>query len=317
MSDLAVSELRQDTPGAERPSRLRSAAAEFWLDAMFRAVRVAPWFPRLVKRPVVAGTYAVSRQIRSATDANATRIFGADLPTEARRAFGKGVLSSFYDFVCDVGRSASLSREQLIENIASIEGHEHFLAARSLRKGAIIATAHMGSFEAGAAALVKFEKSVHVVFKRDPSRFEQIRSALRQKLGVIEAPVDDGWTLWLRLRDALARDEVVMLQADRVMPGQKGVKIPLLHGHTLLPTGPVKLALSSGAPIVPVFALREPDGRVGIHVEPAIVVERDDREPHPAMLRFASVLEKYIQKYPTQWLMFCPAFCEDDSTALE
>jgi KDO2-lipid IV(A) lauroyltransferase len=177
-----------------------------------------------------------------------------------------------------------------------------------LKKGAIIATAHMGSFEAGAAAIVDREQAVHVVFKRDDTRFEHVRTSLREKLGVSEAPVDEGWPLWLRLREALMRDEVVMVQADRVMPGQKGARVPFLHGHLLLPTGPIKLAIASGAPIIPVFAVRTPEHKIRIHVEPAVIVTDN---PDASLLELARVLEKYVSAYPEQWLLFHRGFCED------
>jgi KDO2-lipid IV(A) lauroyltransferase len=263
-------------------------------------------------RPVVArGAYRFSPSVRRATAANARGIFGPEVAPAEVRALGRGVVASFYDFVCDVGQALHLSRDQLGGRIESIEGHPHYLAARALGRGAIIATAHMGSFEAGAVALLKHERAMHVVFKRDPSRFERVRSGLRQKLGVTEQPVDDGWGMWMRLRDALARDEVVMIQADRVMPGQKGAEVPFLHGRMLLPTGPFKLALASErAPIIPVFVLRTPRGGIRIHVEEAIVVEPSDESPHPALLKFARILEQYVRAYPRQWLLLTPAFCE-------
>ena len=170
----------------------------------------------------------------------------------------------------------------------------------------------MGSFEAGAAALLDREGKLHVVFKRDAiSRFDQVRSMLRAKLGVIEAPVDDGFTIWMKLREALLRDEVVMVQADRCMPGQKGEIVPFLHGRMMLPTGPIKLALATGAPIIPVFALRTPSGQVRIVIEDAIEVTPSDQSPHPAMMKFVSVLEKHVRAHPDQWLLLHPAFCKD------
>jgi KDO2-lipid IV(A) lauroyltransferase len=166
----------------------------------------------------------------------------------------------------------------------------------------------MGSFEVGMAALLEFEKKIHVVFKRDVGRFEQTRQALRQHLGVIEAPVDDGWGVWMRLRDALRANEVVAIQGDRVMPGQKGQRMPFLGGHLLLPSGPAKLALASGAPIVPVFSLRTSAGKIKLFIEDPINVDGDIEE---AMNKIAAVLAKYVQAYPEQWLMLHPAFCED------
>ena len=59
--------------------------------------------------------------------------------------------------------------------------------------------------------------------------------------------------------------------------------------------------------------LKLPDGRIRIHIEPHIVVEPSEHEPHPALVRFAAVLEKYVREYPGQWLLFHRAFCEDAS----
>jgi phosphatidylinositol dimannoside acyltransferase len=307
-----------NAPASSSPpaKSVREKIASFWLDAMFRAVRSAPWLPKLARPLVVRGTCACSRAIRDATDANARRIFGPDVSPRRVRLYRRGVMANFYDFVCDVGRGVGLSREQLAAQIESAHGRENYDAARALKKGAILVTAHMGSFEGGAAGLLSRETAMHVVFKRDVTRFEQVRSSLRCQLGVIEAPVDDGWTMWLRLREALGRDEVVMMQADRVMPGQKGSKVPLLFGHVMLPNGPVKLALASGAPIVPVFAIRSGagGGKIRIHVEPHIMAEPSDQEPHPALMQFASVLERYLRDYPEQWLLFHRAFCEDTAS---
>ena len=312
MNGVVATDVRRGPtqPHAAAPAtlRVRAAAAEFWLGLLFRAAGRTPRLAQALRPLFVRCAYRFSRAVRTATVANARRILGPDITPLQAEAFGRGVVESFYDFVCDVGQSLHLSRAQLLDRIQSVEGHEHYERARALKKGAIIATAHMGSFEAGAAAIVDRERAVHVVFKRDDTHFENVRSSLREKLGVSEAPVDEGWPLWLRLRDALAGDEVVMVQADRVMPGQKGSRVPFLHGHLLLPTGPFKLAIASGAPIVPVFALRSDQGRIRIHVEPAIVVGDD---PDAALLHLAAVLERYVAAHPEQWLLFQPAFCED------
>ena len=317
---FVAGELRTAAPaGSEGPApaetNVRRAAAAFWLDALFRLAGGAPGLTRGLRPLVARGAYRCSPAIRNAIAGNARRIFGPEVSPQEIQAFGRGVVENFFDFVCDIGLSLRLTKQQLSGRIESIVGHEHYLAARAARRGAIIATAHMGSFEAGAAALLKHERAMHVVFKRDRSRFEQVRSALRAKLGVIEAPIDDGWGVWMRLRDALARDEVVMIQADRVMPGQKGCRVPFLHGHLLLPTGAVKLSLASGgAPIVPVFALRTEDGRIRIHVEPAIAVEPSGEFPHPALLQFGRILEQYVRAYPRQWLLLHRAFCDEEET---
>ena len=209
-----------------------------------------------------------------------------------------------------------MSRAEMMGMVESVEGDARYEEVRAAGRGAIVVTAHMGSFEAGMAALMEHERRpIHVVFKRDErGRFERVRRSLREKLGIHEAAVDDGWTIWMRLRDALAADHVVTMQGDRVMPGQKGQAVRFLHGHLLLPTGPIKLAIASGAPLVPIFSIRAPDGRIRIYIEEAIYVDPAAEHVdgmHPALLEFAAVLERYVKAYPEQWLLLQPAFVED------
>ena len=249
--------------------------------------------------------------LRRNTLANAARIVGERATIAQRQAVARAVVGSFYDFVADVGQSVGLSREQLLARIADVEGDERYQTARQERKGAIIVTAHMGSFEVAAAALLQHEKSIHVLFRRDArGLFEKTRAALRKRLGIMETCVDDGLTSWVRLKEALAGDEVVLVQGDRVMPDQKGERVRFLGGHLLVPLGPIKLALVSGAPIVPVFSTRLEDGRVRLSIAKPIRVHREE-DVGPALRELAAVIETYVRLYPEQWLMVHRAFCED------
>lgn len=296
-------------------SAFRRWAAECWLSYLFVHARYAPSLARWTKWIYLEFALRFSKTISSATFANARRIYGPDLSNARCRQFCRRVMSNFVNFVSDVGLCVRLSVDQMAERVESIDGREKYETARAGKRGAIVITAHMGSFESATAALLRIEPKIHVVFKRDDrSKFEQIRTQLRQRLGVVEVPVDDGWGIWIRLRDALLQNEVVMLQGDRLMPGQKGQRFAFLHGHIAVPTGPVRLALASGAPIVPIITTRTPKGRVRIHVEDAIYVS-DASQMDQALGQIVGVIEKYVRQYPTQWLMLEPAFCEDMAEA--
>lgn len=303
-----------DRPERARPraTRVRRAAAQAWLRSFFFLAEKAPWLVRLMRPVACRIAFRCSDMIRAGTTANARRMLGDGATEAAVQAHALSVLSSFYRFCCDMGRTVRLTREQLLGRVEAIEGDNTYVATRALGRGTIVVTAHMGSFEVGMAALrLRERKRIHVVFRRDPfPTFERQRSALRARLGVEEAPVDEGWTVWVRLRDALLADEVVVLQGDRVMPGQKGERVPLLGGHTLLPSGPFKLAIATGAPVLPVFTVRMSDGRIRLFVEPPIEVVPGDG-PRPAMLEWAAVLERYLRRFADQWLLLEPALCED------
>jgi KDO2-lipid IV(A) lauroyltransferase len=308
-------EVRQINPTQlSRPAQspIRRFAASFWLNYMFYSLTYAPWWVRRTKFVYFWFAFRFSHQIRNSTLANAARILGPDSTYKQRLDLGKRVFSNCYDVIYDVGVCARLDAKQLRQRVDSIEGRQNYLDARAAGKGAIVVSAHMGSFETAVAALMDIEKRIHIVFKRDPnsSQFERVRAVMRQRLGVVEHALDDGWNMWVEMRDALMADECVVLQGDRVLPGQKGLKLPLLYGHTLLPTGAVKLALASGAPIVPAFCIRQPNGHVRLFTEPPIYASESDGGA-AAMNAIAAALAKFVKAYPDQWLVLRPAFCED------
>jgi KDO2-lipid IV(A) lauroyltransferase len=291
--------------------------SRFGLLILFWLARRMPWTLRILKPIAVWLAVRCSAGIRQGTSANGRRLLGPGTTAKKQAAFKSDVVGNFYDFVIDIARSRTATTAELLNRIDTIEGREEYLAHRKAGGGAIIVTAHMGSFEVGLAALTDVEKHIHVVFKRDRiDGFEKIRQTLRNKLGIIEAPIDDGWETWLGLRDALASNHVVVMQGDRAMPGQKAQAVPMFGGHILLPLGPLKLAQISGSPIVPVFTIRNPDGRCRLIAESQIRVDADAElidGVHPALLQLGAIIAKHLAAHPDQWLILTAAFVEDQT----
>jgi len=294
-----------------------------WLTPFFRFADACPRAARLLRPVACRITPVVAPAVREAIRLNAVRIFGRQLAPAEQRRFAHSVVGSFYDFVLDMGRASRMSVAELAELVEAVQGLEGYRASRASRRGAVLVTAHLGTFEAGLAALARVEKRVRVVFKRDSvAAFEAIRSRLHGSLGVIETPIDDGIGSWLALREALLRDEVVVMQADRAVPGQKSEVVPFLHGHLRIPTGPMRLAQLTGSPIIPVFALRTPAGRQRLVLGPAIepdsgIASEFDRRPLPsaALRAVADSIAAVVAENPHQWLALEPVFHEDRADA--
>ncbi|MBX3359038.1 MAG: lysophospholipid acyltransferase family protein [Phycisphaeraceae bacterium] len=282
------------------------------------AVR-APGVLRAIRPLVTRVVPLVSRGVRVQTRRNATRIFGRPLSPSEGRAFTRAVLDSFYEFILDVGQANREPIERLRGRIERVEGEEAYRALRGDGRGVVLVTAHMGSFEVGLAALMRVEQRVHVVYKRDASGpFEAMRARLRRLLGALEAPIDEGMSTWMGLRDALLGGDVVVMQADRAMPGQRFEVVPFLHGHLRLPTGAIRLARITGSPIVPVFTVRLASGRFAVHLCPAIEPGQSDPGPgatDPSLVAMARSIETMIARYPSQWLVLGAAFEEDAVSA--
>ena len=274
----------------------------FWLRSLFSCATHRPWVLRVMRPIVKIGVPIYAPRVRQAVAKNTARLLGRPQPGLARE-----VVASFYDFIADLSTASHASADELRQRIGSVDGHEAFLALRKQGRGAVMVTAHMGSFEVGLAALAEFEKEIHVVFKRDANdHFEALRQKVRHMLGIHEAAIDDGWPTLFRLRDRLDAGAVVVMQADRAMPGQKAQVVPFARGHVRLPLGPLRLAQMTGSPIVPVFTVRRPDGKFHISIEPPIDAASDDALP-----QLAAVLARFIAAHPEQWLVLEPAFVED------
>ena len=252
-----------------------------------------------------------SPYLRDVTTSNAAHILGAGSTMSQRRRLGKRVIARFYDFVVEIGQSRGATLEQLTTRIASVEADRVYRQARRSKRGAVIVTAHFGNFEVGLASICRIEPRVHVVFQRDEmSLFERLRRDLHRRLGVIETPIDDGPASWLALRDALAGDDAVVLQGDRVMPGQKSSVVPFFDGHLRLPHGPVKLAMLMEAPLIPVYAVQAGGGRVRIVLDEPIELTRD-ADIEEILSRVAQSLEAIVTRHPDQWHVLHRAWVED------
>jgi KDO2-lipid IV(A) lauroyltransferase len=273
-----------------------------------------PRLMRLIGRPMTALAAALAPGVRRNILANLRQISGSRLPAPFRSA--RHVLLGFYDFVLDLAQLQHCGREEIGARVAEIRGKDRYLASRTSGKGAVIVTGHMGSFEAGLVALSDVEPVIHVVFKRDLfADFERLRADFRRKLGIREAAIDDGFSSLIQMRDALFRNEVVVLQADRAYPGQRFLDVPVAAGHLRLPVGPVTLARIGECPIIPIFTTRlnEPGrpGKFVVHILEPIDVGAEGEAG--AMARLGQAIESMLRQYPEQWLMLQKAFVEDQA----
>jgi KDO2-lipid IV(A) lauroyltransferase len=194
-------------------------------------------------------------------------------------------------------------------DLVDVHGLEHIEAARRLRHGVIIVTAHLGNYELGAAYLAALGYPVHgVVEDVDPAilaLLEKYRTATGMRTLSRNRGARDAYRV-------LKSGELLLLVADRVIGDvSEGVEVPFCDGRRAVPRGPALLALATGAPIVIGFAVRTPEGprRYRIVLEPPIVP--DGTVPDAAFTltrRIADRLAAAIREHPDQWFVFQPGW---------
>jgi KDO2-lipid IV(A) lauroyltransferase len=148
------------------------------------------------------------------------------------------------------------------------------------------------------------------VMHAEPERLFQYTLRLRQSHGVRLIPMDGPL---LQVVRALKKNELVALPTDRVF-GDSARTVEFFGTPTRLPDGPARLALRTGAALLPAFAHRLADDSFVIYVEPPLELRRtDDREADIAfaMEQVARCMEQHIAQSPGQWLIAASLWSAD------
>lgn len=102
------------------------------------------------------------------------------------------------------------------------------------------------------------------------------------------------------LRERLARNGVVEIAVAET--GRRTLDPKFLHGRLRVASGPLHLARTSGAPILPATALRREDGSYEVCIGRALDIG-DGAEPlyEAAAEAYTAWLEPVVRRYPDQW----------------
>jgi len=252
-------------------------------------------------------TYALSNASRQNVYDNLQHVLGPQASPERLQEIARQVFRNQARNYYDLFRVPSLTPEQL-EHLVTMHGWEHVEEALSVGKGLIIVSAHFGNLEVVAQAFVLRGYPVTVVAEHiRPEKLYQYLVYLRGCKGIKIIPIDS----FLRpLFKALRNNEIVGLAADRNLTGT-GMLIEFFGAPALLPDGPVRLALRTGAKLVPAFSMRKEDNTFELYIESPVPLKNTgnvEQDVHNGMAGLVAVLEKYIGRHPEQWVMFKPVW---------
>ncbi|WP_330256646.1 phosphatidylinositol mannoside acyltransferase [Nocardia sp. NBC_00565] len=197
-----------------------------------------------------------------------------------------------------------------------LDGVENLEAALAQGHGAVLALPHSGNWDAAGVWLVANHGGLATVAERlqPESLFERF-VAYRESLGFEVFPLTGGEQppfpiLAARLRE----NKVVCLMGERDLTG-KGVPVTMYGERTWLPAGAAKLAIETGAALIPVHVwfTVDAEGREGwgMKTEAPLDVSGGVAAATQALAdRFAA----NIAEYPADWHMLQPQW-EDDLSA--
>ena len=220
--------------------------------------------------------------------------------------------------VVDVIRLAG--NGQALARLVEMRGLEHIEAALSAGKGAILCSAHFGSYDS-CFSLLGMHGFPITVIGRWPSKIDGDRSSIerfifqltyqkpvahhRQRPNIEPRAGQIGMAV--QAANVLRQNELIGILLDPpVLPADRAraVQVDLLNGRALLLPGAVTLAQLTGAPVLMVFMHRSPDWEHQIlEISPPVPVDGDTAA---AFERCVGVVEDAIRRNPAHWRYWNP-----------
>lgn len=218
----------------------------------------------------------------------------------------------FWNFAWTITDNVRFAESRTIPDW-EFEGAEFFEQLLALETGAIVMTAHMGSYDLG-AHLFSETTSRRIVMVRAPENDPQTQQFEEQmhertRAGGLRIDFNTGASaLALDLLDAVREGHFVAIQGDRVTPGIASVRGTLFGKSIDLPSGPFALAMAARVPIFPLFVIRMGRRNYRILTCPPIHVERRSRKRDDDLEKAVGVwtaqLETVIAGAWHQWFSF-------------
>jgi len=300
------------TDARKKPGKLRSWAESLLLRTVVAAVGA---LPRGLARAVGAGVGALAwrlgGRLRRVGLRNLELAFPERTP-EQRREILRGVYRSLGWQLAEFCKMGGYTPAQASRFIR-YEGLDNYLAARDRGKGVLVLTGHLGAWELSSFYHSLMGHPMGMVIRRlDNEWVDAWVNAVRCRHGNRVLHKDD---FARGLLTAMHRGETVGILMDTNMTPPQGVFVPFFGIEACTATALARIALRTGAAVVPGFLVWEPEeceGRGGrtkgsyvLHFGPELELARTadpEQDILAATALCTATIEAWIRRYPEQWL---------------
>lgn len=236
-------------------------------------------------------------------------------PDDVDRVVGKA-FDSYGRYWMETFRMEDLSSERLTELFGG-EGLETLDAIHKRGRGGVLATLHLGNWDAGGRWVAeRWPLTVVVEVLRPRMLFDRFVEH-RRGLGMTIIPLVRGGDATAKCLEKIREGGYVALVSDRDLSGS-GVPVRMFGRTTKMPPGPAVLTLRAGVPLIPACIYMRPDG--GWHawvMDPIDDGVSGETPENVAILtqRVAEAYEQMIARHPEQWHAFSRMWLPVESSA--
>jgi KDO2-lipid IV(A) lauroyltransferase len=216
-------------------------------------------------------------------------------------AIARRVFAHFGELLVELLRFGSLSHEAIRARV-EFEGEERLEEAHALGRGVLLITGHFGFWELNALAHGLMLRPIALVARPlDNPLLHALLERVRTSTGNHVIYRHRGLR---RIMRSLGANEGVAMLIDQHIQAADAVVVDFFDRPAATTSAVAAIALRTGAPVIPVFALPLGGGRYRMVYEHPVQPPAPDT-PDPIReftQRCTDVLEMYVRRYPHLWL---------------
>jgi KDO2-lipid IV(A) lauroyltransferase len=244
--------------------------------------------------------FLADRKHRGIVLSNLSHAFGNEKKPGEIRLLARQVFRNLGQILFEMGWSWRLNREDFPKHFR-IVGLSNLANAFKKNRGVLALTAHVGNWEllTNIGAMIDYPLSI-VVRPLDFEPLDRFFEGFRTRFGGKLIPTK--YSMRMVMRSLNNKDMVAMLM-DQNVDWYDGTFVDFFGRLACTNKGMALLALKTGAPVIPVFLVRDQMGFVA-EFGPEVPLARTGdktKDVETNTHRYNKVLESFIRRYPDQW----------------
>ncbi len=172
-------------------------------------------------------------------------------------------------------------------------------------KGGMLISAHLGNWEIAGHLLKRLDAKVNIVM------YEGEKEKLKAYLDKIKGPfsfniigIGDDLSHIYAIADALKRNELVCMHADRFTEGSRSIAAEFLGQEARFPLGPFAISTKLRAPVSYVFAFKESATHYHFFSSPVKEYTNSRQDMQTMLHDYIGELHVKVKQYPLQWFNY-------------
>ncbi|MFO7883787.1 MAG: lysophospholipid acyltransferase family protein [Desulfobacteraceae bacterium] len=245
--------------------------------------------------------FALDRKHRHLCLDNLNHAFAKEKSQQEIKRIARNVFNNTAAMVFEHARFYRIGPEKAAF-MMNVRGLDNLNQAYAKEKGVICFSAHLGNWELATSIAVISGFPFSVVYKTiEYPPFDRYITDRRNDTGCTMLPLHNALD---QIRRCLADGGIAGLIVDQnTRKRHQAVFVDFMGRKASAASGPAKLALSTGAPVVPVFFFKE-NNTYTLEILPELpLIKTGDhaKDIFENTRQYHSLIESYVRKYPDQW----------------